>query len=158
MQRIKRGCGRKMSPIAAAGILWTMEHEHLLEESLTRSVIGAFFEVFNTLRFGFLEKTYMTALQHELRCRGHCVEREISVQIVYKGTVVGQHRLDMVVDQSLVIEAKSTALLSPTAQRQLYSYLHATRYRVGLLLHFGPDPKFYRLVCSREPNWDQVGQ
>ncbi|MGK2961141.1 MAG: GxxExxY protein [Gemmatimonadaceae bacterium] len=127
-----------------------MDNKILLEETLTRSVIGAFFEVFNALNFGFLEATYMTALQHELRLRGHCVEREVPVQIFYKGTVAGQHRLDMVVDRSLVVEAKSSTLLAPTAQRQLYSYLHATRYKVGLLLHFGPEPKFYRLVCTRE--------
>ncbi len=128
-----------------------MENEALLEEALTRSVIGAFFEVYNALRFGFLERTYMTALQHDLRLRGHCVEREVAVQIAYKGIVAGQHRLDMVVDQALIVEAKSTALLAPAAQRQLYSYLHATSYKVGLLLHFGPEPRFYRLVCTREP-------
>lgn len=128
-----------------------MENETLLEEALTRSVIGAFFEVYNALGFGFLERTYLTALQHDLRLRKHCVEREVAVQVVYKGIVAGQHRLDMVVDQSLIVEAKSTALLPPSAQRQLYSYLHATSYKVGLLLHFGPEPSFYRLVCTREP-------
>ena len=58
----------------------------LVEERLTRSVIGAFFEVYNTLGFGFLEHIYVMALERELVERGHRVAREVSVQVHYKGT------------------------------------------------------------------------
>jgi hypothetical protein len=52
---------------------------HLIEEELTKSVIGAFFEVYNNLRFGFLEHIYVMAMERELRARGHHVGREVGV-------------------------------------------------------------------------------
>jgi GxxExxY protein len=66
---------------------------------------------------------------------------------MYKGEELAQQRLDMLVDNVLVIETKATIELHSTAQRQLFNYLRATRLNVGLLLHFGPKPRFYRLIC-----------
>lgn len=120
----------------------------LLHEQLAHSVIGAFYEVYNTLGCGFLESLYMTALERELLKRGHRVSRELSVRVTYKGEQLGQQRLDMVVDDVLVIEAKSTHALHRSATRQLYNYLRATNLELGLLLHFGPRPHFYRVICD----------
>ncbi|MBA3338172.1 MAG: GxxExxY protein [Gemmatimonadaceae bacterium] len=120
----------------------------LLQESLTRSVIGAFFEVYNTLGYGFLERLYSMAMERELRERGHCVERELSVIVSYKGFPLARQRLDMVVDDLLVVEIKSTHELPRGAQRQLFNYLHATTLDLGLLLHFGPEAKFHRVIAS----------
>ena len=121
------------------------DHE-LIAEHLTESVIGAFYEVYNALGFGFLEQVYMAALERELRRRGHAVGREVWVAVCFKGEVISRQRIDMVVDDRLVIEAKSTQDLHKSAPRQVYNYLRATRLQVGLLLHFGPQPAFYRLV------------
>jgi GxxExxY protein len=120
----------------------------LIEEALTRSVIGAFFEVYNTLGFGFLERLYIAALERELLKRGHNVAREILIQIMYKGEELGSQRLDMVVDERLVVEIKSASILPPTATRQVYNYLKGSRLQVGLVLHFGPEPRFYRVICT----------
>jgi len=68
------------------------------EVELTRSVIGAFYEVYNTLGFGFLETAYSAAFEWELRARGHQVAREVGVRVVYKGFPIATHRLDLVVD------------------------------------------------------------
>lgn len=122
----------------------------LLEEALTRSIIGAFYEVYNTLGFGFLEHVYASALEDELRMRGHTVMRELSVNIVYKGRIIAQQRLDMVVDGLVVVENKSTEKLPPFAPRQLFNYLQATDFRVGLLLHFGPEAKFHRAIHTHK--------
>ena len=132
-----------------------MRAEALLEEDLTRSVIGAFFDVYNRLEFGFLEHVYVAALELELRERGHAVAREVSVPILYRGRVLARQRLDMVVDGRLVVETKSTLALHPASLRQLHSYLRATRLEVGLLLHFGPSAKFHRVVS---PNARLRGQ
>ena len=121
----------------------------MIHERLTHSVIGAFFEVYNTLGFGFLEQIYLAALEIELLERGRRVNREVRVQVRYKGREIGWQRLDMVVDDALVVEAKSTTELHPTAGRQLQNYLCATRLDVGLLLHFGARPRFYRLIAGR---------
>ena len=109
----------------------------LIEEELTRSVIGAFFDVYNTLGYGFLEHLYSLALERELIARGHRVGREGSVNIAYTGITFRSQRLDFVVDEKLIVENKSTQNLPPFAARQLYNYLRATNLSVGLLLHFG---------------------
>ncbi|MEP6622454.1 MAG: GxxExxY protein [bacterium] len=125
-----------------------MTRPELMEEALTKSAIGAFFEVYNALGYGFLERIYVAALEEELRMRGHDVEREVRVRVTYKTKDVGRQRLDMVVDGRLVIEVKSTFNLHSSASRQLYNYLHATRLQVGLLLHFGPEARFTPMVCT----------
>jgi len=123
-----------------------MPRQNLVLEPLTRSVIGAFYEVYNTLGFGFLEHVYKAALDRELLARGHRVERELSFVIRYKGAQVAVQRLDMIVDEKLVVESKATIALHAGAQRQVYSYLRASNLEVGLLLHFGLEPEFHRVV------------
>jgi GxxExxY protein len=122
-----------------------MARGELIQERLTHSVIGAFFEVYNILGVGFLEQIYLAALAVELRERGHVVEREVLVRVRYKEAEVGWQRLDMIVDGALVVEVKSTTELHSSARRQLQSYLCATRLELGLLLHFGETARFYRL-------------
>ena len=127
-----------------------MSDDELIEEQLTHSAIGAFYEVYNALGFGLLEQVYMAALERELRARGHVVGREVYVPVIYKGEDISRQRIDMIVAHRLLIEGKSTQELHKSAKRQVYNYLRATRLQVGLLLHFGPEPYFYRLVSSRE--------
>jgi GxxExxY protein len=122
----------------------------LLEERLTHSVIGAFYEVYNTLGYGFVEYLYLAALEREMAARGHAVAREFTVHIRYKGAELGTQRIDMIVDEKLIVEAKSTELLHKSAGRQVYNYLRATNLEVGLLLHFGPEPNFMRLICRNK--------
>lgn len=125
-----------------------MPDVQLIHSALTRSVIGAFFEVYNTLGFGFLEHLYVMAMERELLARGHKVCRQVGVPVIYKGHPLGTQQLDLIVDDTLVVETKSTYELHRAAARQVYNYLRATRLEVGLLLHFGPKPAFYRFVCS----------
>ena len=121
----------------------------LIGEELTRSVIGGFFEVYNTCGYGFLEAFYASALALELTLRGHEVRREVGIDVAYKGRVLGHQRLDMVVDGNLIVEVKATENLHRDAQRQLISYLRATDMEVGLLLHFSPSgARFFRFVNS----------
>ncbi len=124
-----------------------MARGELFEERLTHSVIGAFYEVYNNLGFGFLEHLYVIALERELFARGHRVAREVCTRVMYKGEELGTQRLDMVVDEKLVVETKSTYELHKAATRQLYNYLRGTNLEIGLLLHFGPAPKAHRVVC-----------
>lgn len=125
-----------------------MKGLHLPEGALTGSVIGAFFDVYNTLGFGFLEHVYVRALEWELLRRGHRVAREVGVLVYYKGCELARQRIDMIVDEKVLVETKSTYDLHPDARRQVYNYLRATSLDIGLLLHFGPKPKFYRLILQ----------
>lgn len=121
----------------------------LIGEDLTRSVIGGFYEVHNTMGYGFVESIYANALTRELVARGHAVEREFAVPVFCKGESVGIQRLDMVVDKTLILELKSSENLNKEAPRQLLSYLKATRLELGLLLHFSPGgARFFRVVSS----------
>lgn len=122
--------------------------DRLLDEKLTESVIGAFYEVYRELKYGLLEQLYAAALTLELRDRGHTVEREVRVPVEYKGHQIGWQRLDIVVDHHLVLEVKATEILPPNARRQLLSYLSATQLELGLVLHFGPKPRFFRIIQS----------
>ena len=120
----------------------------LAHESVTQAVIGAFFESYNGLGDGFLESIYATALQIELEMRGHEVAREFRVQVRYKGNPISWQRLDMVVDGLVVVEIKAGRAMPPEASKQLLNYLRATNLEVGLLLHYGPKPRFYREYCA----------
>ncbi len=73
---------------------------------------------------------------------------------MYKGEELAYQRLDMLIDEALIVEVKSTVELHKGANRQIYNYLRATSLEIGLLLHFGPEPKFYR---SYHPRTDRSG-
>ena len=123
-----------------------MPSPSLVESALTHSIIGAFYDVYNGLGFGFIEHPYVLALERELKLRGHQVAREVLVEVSYRGEPLCHQRLDMVVDGKLVVETKSTYKLHEAAPRQVYSYLKGTHLEIGLLLHFGPKPSFFRLI------------
>ena len=120
----------------------------LLEEALTHSVIGAFYDVHRELGFGFREYLCALALERDLVAKGHRVDREVAVMVHYRGESLAWQTLDMIVDEKLVLETKATERLHPSATRQLFSYLCATNLEVGLLLHFGREPTFYRVICE----------
>jgi GxxExxY protein len=120
--------------------------EPLVEEHLTHSVIGAFFEVHSVLGYGFREYIYVLALERELLARGHKVDREVAVMVHYRGEPLARQTLDMIVDDKLVVEVKATEHLHPNGTAQLFSYLCGTHLEVGLLLHFGREAKFHRVL------------
>jgi GxxExxY protein len=121
----------------------------LLEAERVHSIVAAFFVVFNYFGGGGMcEAAYTGALQHELTLRGHRIDREVMAAVYYKGRLVARQRLDLVVDERVIVECKATDRLPPSAGPQLIGYLRATTFKVGVLLHFGPHPKFYRFVDS----------
>lgn len=132
----------------------------LVEEPLTKQIIGAFFYVYNTLRHGFLETVYANAMEVVLTRSGHRVAREVKVPVWFENQTIGYHRLDMLVDDRVVVEFKSTDRLPDIAERQLRSYLKATKLEVGLILHFGLKAEVRRVrsgsVRDRSANHSMV--
>jgi GxxExxY protein len=124
-----------------------MPNGDLVEERLIHSVIASFCATYNELGFGFLERAYSLALERELRARSHDVAREVCMLIMYKGEPLMDQRIDMIIDRRLVVEIKSCETLHGAATRQVYNYLRATGPEAGLLLHFGPRPRFWRVFC-----------
>lgn len=118
----------------------------LLERELTGEIIAAFFHVYNTLGYGFLETNYARALVIVLERKGVRVQREAATTVFFEGQEIGLYRIDLLVEDRIVVEVKASEVLPPTAKRQLRNYLAATKLRVGLLLHFGPKPEFFRIL------------
>jgi GxxExxY protein len=92
-----------------------MRDDSLIEAELTESVIGAFYEVYNQLGYGFLEHVHAKGLERELQTRRHRVDRETNIWVDYKGDLLCTQRIDMLVDDKLIIEVKSSELLPPPA-------------------------------------------
>lgn len=120
--------------------------EHLIDRNITRRIIGAFFECYNHLGYGRFESVYRKALVHEMHLRGLSATEETPFEVRYKNVLVGSFRLDLLVENRIVVELKATAALAPADRRQLRNYLRVTELEVGLLLHFGPEPRFERCI------------
>lgn len=138
-----------------------MNTEHtdtaMIERDRTEQIIGAFFDVYNNLGFGFLESAYVNALCLELQRRGVQYEREVAIEVQYLGVPIGRYRVDVIVDGRVLVEVKSTKNLTEADTRQVLNYLKATNLEVGLLLHFGPSPKFHRLLYTNDRK-QQIGR
>jgi len=120
----------------------------LLEEQLTRSIIGSFFDVHRELGFGYREFIYALALERALVAKGHRVDREVGVMVYFRGRPLTRQNIDIIVGQKVIVENKAGPRLSPDASTQLSSYLNSTDLEVGLLLHFGHTAKFHRSICE----------
>ena len=110
--------------------------QHGYFKVLTERVLGAVFEVSNTLGAGFLEKVYQRALLHELYLQGIRATAEVSFPVSYKGHAVGQYFADIVVEDVLVIELKCAERLSTEHTAQCLNYLRASGRNVCLLVNF----------------------
>jgi len=116
-------------------------------DALTERVLGAVFEVSNTLGAGFLEKVYQRALLLELRLRGIRASAEASLPVTYKGYRVGEYFADILVEDVLVIELKCAERLSDEHTAQCLNYLRASGRTLCLLVNFQkPKVEWKRLV------------
>lgn len=122
------------------------DSENLIDRNITRRIIGAFFECYNHLGYGQFESVYRKALLQELHLRELTASEETSFQVRYKEALVGVFRLDLLVENRVVVEVKAAPSLSSADRRQLSNYLRVTGLEVGLLLHFGPEPHFERRI------------
>jgi GxxExxY protein len=103
---------------------------------ISREVIGAAIEVHRLLGPGFLESVYENALGIEFTRRRVPFERQVPIEIVYKGQSVGQSRLDLVVAGKLIVELKAVSQILPIHVAQVISYLKAFGQPLGLLINF----------------------
>jgi len=105
-------------------------------EDLSKKIIGAAIEVHRALGPGFLEKIYEEALKLELSKQDFEFEYQKEIEVEYLGVVVGTHRLDLIVEDIIIIELKAVKGFEDIHYAQLRSYLKATDMKVGLLLNF----------------------
>ena len=122
----------------------------MLHEKVTGAVIQAFYQVYNTLGYGFLEKVYENALTHELGKNGLTVRQQMPIKVHYDGRLVGEYFVDLCVEGVVIVEIKAAERLRPEHEAQLLNYLKATDVEVGLLLNFGPKPAFMRKIFTND--------
>lgn len=107
------------------------------KDPLSYKVIGCAMEVYNVLGPGLLESAYEKALIHELQINGLSVSSQVPVEMLYKGVNLGEGlRLDLLVEDSLIVELKSVDELKPMHYKQLLTYLKLLDKRIGLLINF----------------------
>ena len=107
-------------------------------EELTHEVIGAAYQVFNQLGFGFLESVYKKSMVIELNKRNLDVDPEKSLKVYYDDQVVGDFYVDLLVENEVVVELKSVQRLTKEHEVQLVNYLNGLKKEVGLLINFSP--------------------
>jgi GxxExxY protein len=119
-------------------------------EDVTRRIIGAFFDVYNELGYGFLESVYREAMVVALEESGLQVEKEFVLEARFRGKVIGQFKADLIVNGCVIVELKATRELVSAHEAQTLNYLRAGVLEVALLFNFGPKPQVRRLAFSND--------
>ena len=119
-------------------------------EELTQKIIGAFYTVYNSLGYGFLEKVYENALAIELVKLGFKVQKQKPISVYYDEQEVGNYYADLVINDLIIIELKAASAIADEHYVQLLNYLKATNMEVGLLLNFGKKPEIKRKIFDNE--------
>lgn len=118
-------------------------------KKITEKIIKAFYDVYNSLGYGFLERVYERALAVEFDRLGLRLGRQVPIKVYHRGAVVGDYFADFVVDGKVVVELKAIRELTDCDGKQLLNYLRCTDLEVGLLLNFGREAEFKRKIFDR---------
>ena len=112
----------------------------MTENEISYQIRGAIYDVYKELGAGLLESVYEEALVFELKDRGLDVERQVMVPIIYKGEVLATElRLDIIVENTVIIELKSVSELMPVHFKQTRTYLRLMKKHLGILVNFNTD-------------------
>jgi GxxExxY protein len=119
-------------------------------QELTKSIIGLYYDVYNELGYGFMEKVYHNAMLIELKKRGFEIDNQKKLNVLYKNEIVGEYIPDIIVNNKVILELKTVEYLLDIHENQLLNYLKATDCEVGILLNFGKDPQFIRKIFTND--------
>ena len=122
----------------------------LLHKTITDAVLKIYFDVYNQLGSGFLEKVYQNAMYFELKNKGFKVEAQKQIKVYFRKQLVGEYYADLIVQDKVIVELKATELLMNVHVAQTLNYLKATEIEVGLLLNFGEEPEFKRMIYTND--------
>lgn len=119
-------------------------------QELTKKIIGIYYDVYNELGYGFLERVYQNAMLIELKKKGYQVEINKKLIVYYKKEVVGEYIPDIIVNGLVILELKTVENLIEVHENQILNYLKATDCEIGLVLNFGKDPQFIRKIFTND--------
>jgi len=120
--------------------------KNLKHNDITEKIIQAFFQAYNILGYGFLEKVYEKALIIELKKLGLDIKAQHPIRVLYDNVVIGEYFADLLIENAVIIEIKAAKGISAEHEAQLLNYLKATEIEVGLILNFGPKAEFKRMA------------
>ncbi len=120
----------------------------LLHGEITHEIIGAFYDTYNALGWGYPESIYANAMPILLAKRGMSYEREVPCRVTLEGIALGEFRADLVVAGKVIVELKACERIIAAHEAQLISYLRSSKLELGLLLNFGPKPERRRIIWT----------
>ena len=121
-----------------------------LYKELSSKIIRCFYNVYNDLGFGFLEKIYENALLLEMKNFKLDCENQKPIKVKYNGINVGEYFADVIVENKIIVELKASESICEEHELQLINYLKATEIELGLLLNFGKKPEFRRKIFTND--------
>ena len=122
------------------------DYQDIKYKKLTEKIIKVFYNVYNKLGYGFLEKVYENAMMIEMRKEGIPAVSQYAIKVYYENNIVGEYFADILVADKVIVEIKAARNIAVENEAQLLNYLKATDIEVGLLLNFGPKPEIKRKV------------
>jgi GxxExxY protein len=123
---------------------------NLLHKKITDDILKVYYDIYNQLGYGFLEKVYQNSMYFELKSKGYKVEAQKQIKVYFKNQLVGEYYADLLIEDKIIIELKACELLMNVHIAQLMNYLKATEIEVGLLLNFGEEPEFKRIIYTND--------
>ena len=121
-----------------------------LHQDITDKIIKAFYNVYNRLGYGFLEKVYENAMMIELPSLGLNCQKQKPISVSFKGYTVGEYFADIIVEDKVIIELNAAEGIAEAFEAQLLNYLRATKIEVALLLNFGKEPGIKRKIFENK--------
>ena len=130
----------------------------LKHKELTDVILKTFYDVYNELGYGFLERVYQNSMFLALQEAGLKVEAQRRIKVYFRDKEVGDYFADIIVNDLVILELKAAACLVDEHELQLINYLKATNIEVGLLLNFGKEPEFIRKMWVNNKNNVKIGR
>ena len=121
-----------------------------LHQKLSEQIISAYYEVYNELGYGFLEKVYENSMILALQKRGLHGKKQVPIKVYFEKYNVGLYFADIIVEDKIIIELKADENLCEEHEAQLTNYLRATEIELGLLFNFGMKPTFKRKIFENK--------
>ncbi|MGJ8660803.1 MAG: GxxExxY protein [Bacteroidota bacterium] len=125
-----------------------MISDSIQHSEITEKIIKSFYDVYNKLGYGFLEKVYENAMAIELIKNGLSVEQQHKIDVYYNDEIIGEYFADILVENQVIIELKASKGINEAHECQLVNYLKASEIEVGLILNFGSRPSMKRKIFS----------
>lgn len=128
---------------------------NLLHKTITEDILKVYYDIYNELGCGFLEKVYQNSMYFELKSKGYKVEAQRPIKVYFKNQLVGEYYADLLIEDKVIVELKACELLMNAHVAKLMNYLKATEIEVGLLLNFGEEAEFKRIIYTNDKKYNR---